>query len=195
MKLLVKSSLLLLIVGAISSSCVSPVTIGQRALEERSVEDIAKDNEIVVDVNALMAKYETVSVSTEIYEQRIVVYGLLDDEAVLDNFRKDTEAIEGIKQLNWHVLFMTEEEQTAKEDEMLGFAGGLEVKVKAEKDWLETEGISSLNYRVAVGALGDAYVLGRAFTAGERDKSLTVVRNVEGVTKVVDYVEVRPKEN
>jgi hyperosmotically inducible protein len=195
MKLLVKPSLVVLIAGAIVSSCVSPVTIGQRALEERSIEDIAKDNEIVIDVNELMAKYETVSVSTEIYEQRLVVYGLLDDEATLDNFRKDTEAIEGIKQLYWHVLFMTEEEQKAKEGEMLGFSGGLEVKANVEKGWLETEGIDSLNYRVAVGALGDAYVLGRAFTAGERDKALTVVRNVEGVTKVVDYVEVRPKAN
>jgi hypothetical protein len=47
---------------------------------------------------------------------------------------------------------------------------------------------------VTVGALGEAYVLGRAFTAAERDKALAVVRNTSGVTNVVDYVEVRPKE-
>ncbi len=50
-------------------------------MEERSAADITKDNEIVIDVNQLMAKYETISVSTEIYEQRLVVYGLLDDKA------------------------------------------------------------------------------------------------------------------
>ena len=50
-----------------------PVKIAQRALEDRSTSDIVKDNEIVVDVNRLMAKYETVAVSTEIYEQRLLV--------------------------------------------------------------------------------------------------------------------------
>lgn len=194
MKRLAKSPFILLIIGAIVSSCAAPVTVVQRAMEERSAADITKDNEIVIDVNQLMAKYETISVSTEIYEQRLVVYGLLDDKATNDGFRKDTEAVEGIKQLHWHVLLMTEEEQKAKEDEMLGFSGGLKVKALIEKDWLDTEGINSLNYRVAVGALGEAYVLGRAFTAAERDKALAVVRNTSGVTNVVDYVEVRPKE-
>lgn len=194
MKRLAKSPFILLIIGAIVSSCAAPVTVVQRAMEERSAADITKDNEIVIDVNQLMAKYETISVSTEIYEQRLVVYGLLDDKATYDGFRKDTEAVEGIKQLHWHVLLMTEEEQKAKEDEMLGFSGGLKVKALIEKDWLDTEGINSLNYRVAVGALGEAYVLGRAFTAAERDKALAVVRNTSGVTNVVDYVEVRPKE-
>ena len=70
-------------------------------MEERSAADITKDNEIVIDVNQLMAKYETISVSTEIYEQWLVVYGLLDDKATYDGFRKDTEAVEGIKQLHW----------------------------------------------------------------------------------------------
>jgi hyperosmotically inducible protein len=195
MKPVALSCLFLLIAGAIVSSCASPLKIGQRALEERSFGDIAKDNEIVVDVNTVMAKYETASVSTEIYEQRLVVYGLLDEKATFDDFRKDTQAVEDIKQLHWHVLFMTEEEQKAKEDEMLGFSGGLKVKAAVEKVWLETEGINSLNYRVAVGALGDAYVLGRAFTAAERDQALAAVRGVEGVRNVVDYVEVRPKED
>ncbi len=183
-----------LIIGAMLAGCASPVTVAQRALEERSTEDITKDNEIVVDVNQLMAKYETVSVSTEIYEQRLVIYGLLSDKATYDGFRRDSEAVPGVRQLHWHVVFMTEEEQKAKENEMLGFTGGLEVKAGIEKGWLDTEGINSLNYRVAVGPLGEAYVLGRAFTAAERDKALGVVRGTSGVTKVVDYVEVRPKE-
>jgi hyperosmotically inducible protein len=195
MKRFANSPFILLVIGAILSSCAAPVTIVQRAMEERSAADITKDNEIVIDVNQLMAKYETISVSTEIYEQRLVVYGLLDDKATYDGFRKDTEAVEGIKQLHWHVLLMTEAEQKAKEDEMLGFSGGLKVKAVIEKDWLDTEGLNSLNYRVAVGALGEAYVLGRAFTAAERDKALAVVRNTSGVTNVVDYVEVRAKEN
>ena len=54
--------------------------------------------------------------------------------------------------------------------------------------------LSSCAAPAAVGPLGEAYVLGRAFIAAERDKALAVVRNTSGVTNVVDYVEVRPKE-
>ncbi len=183
-----------LIIGAMVAACASPVTVAQRALEERSAADIKKDNEIVIDVNQLMAKYETISVSTEIYEQRLIIYGLLDDKATYDAFRRDSEAIPGVAQLYWHVVFMTKEEQKAREGEMLGFSGGLQVKAVIEKGWLDTEGINSLNYRVAVGPLGEAYVLGRAFAAAERDKALGVVRSTSGVTNVVDYVQVRPKE-
>ena len=194
MKPLVKSSLLLLFAGAIVTSCVSPVTIGQRALEDRSVEDIAKDNEIVVDVNGLMAKYETASVSTEIYEQRLVVYGLLDDKATFDNFRKDTQAVEGIN-IPLACVVYDRGGTEGQGGRNARFLRRPRSEATVEKVWLETEGINSLNYRVAVGALGDAYVLGRAFTAAERDQALAAVRGVEGVTNVVDYVEVRPKEN
>jgi hypothetical protein len=78
------------------AACAPPsVKIAQRALEDRGTSDLVKDNEIVVDVTRLMATYETVAVSTEIYEQRLLVYGLLDDAAKVESFRGDVGPIGG----------------------------------------------------------------------------------------------------
>jgi len=190
-----KLSLFALFVLVLSSCTPPPVTLVQRAAETRSSEDIAKDNEIVIDVNKLMAKYETISVSTAIYEQRLVVYGLLDDQSIVDGLRKDLGSVEGIKALYWHVEYMSEEEQEAKKDELLGFAGATEAQVEIESSWLETEGVSSLNYRAAIDPLGNAYILGRAFTAEEEALVLVDARKADGIKNVVDYVEVRAKES
>ena len=169
----------------------SPVTLVQRAVEDRSAEDIAEDNRIVIGVNKLMAKYKTISVSTEIYEQRLLVYGIVDDKAVYDGFRSEIGNIAGIRKLYWQVEHMTEAQQEAEGDRMIGFAEGLKVKAEIEADWLNAEGVESLNFRVAVDPLGAAYVLGRAKSATERDRAVAVVRNTPRVRSVADYVIVR----
>jgi len=179
-----------LVVAGALAAC-SPVTIAQRALEDRSVADIREDNRIVVAVNKLMAKYETVSVSTEIYEQHLLIYGILETESAYDGFRNDVARIDGIDRLYWHVEQMSEAEREAREGEMLGFARGLKVKALIEKDWLQAEGVESLNFRVAVDPFATAYVLGRAKSGTEMDRALAVVRNTEGVRRVRNYATVR----
>ena len=78
---------------------------------------------------------------------------------------------------------------------LLGFAGATEAQVEIESNWLETEGVSSLNYRAAIDPLGNAYILGRAFTAEEEALVLADARKADGIKNVVDYVEVRAKES
>ncbi|MEQ8603428.1 MAG: BON domain-containing protein [Marivibrio sp.] len=180
---------LLLLAGGLAAC--SPVTVAQRALEDRSVADIREDNRIVVAVNKLMAKYETVSVSTEIYEQHLLIYGILETESAYEGFRNDVGKIEGIERLYWHVEQMSEAEREAREDEMLGFAQGLKVKALIEKDWLQAEGVESLNFRVAVDPFAAAYILGRAKSQMEMERAIAVVRNTEGVRRVRNYAAVR----
>ena len=55
----------------------APKTLIDRAIEARSASDIAKDNMIVVKVNGYMGKHATIKASTEIYEQRLLITGLL----------------------------------------------------------------------------------------------------------------------
>lgn len=181
----------LMLAATAGLSACSPVTVAQRALEDRSVADIKEDNRIVVAVNKLMAKYGTVSVSTEIYEQHLLIYGILETASAYDGFRNDVAKIEGIDRLYWHVEQMSEAEQEAREDEMLGFAQGLKVKAVIEKDWLQAEGVESLNFRVAVDPFATAYVLGRAKSQTELDRALAVVRNTEDVRRVRNYASVR----
>ncbi|MGH6976747.1 MAG: BON domain-containing protein, partial [Stellaceae bacterium] len=91
----------------------APVTLINRALEDRSTADIAKDNEIVIKVNALMAEDKTIKASTEIYEQRLLVTGLFDDRPTYEKFQKGVRGVAGVKQLYWHVVYMSDADQKA----------------------------------------------------------------------------------
>ena len=182
---------LLLVAGACAPS-PPLVKIAQQALEDRGTSDIVKDNEIVVDVNRLMATYDTVAITTEIYEQRLLVYGLLDDATKIENFRGDVAKIEGVKALYWHVIYMSEADQEAKADEILGFAGSTEAQAKVKANWLEADGVSSLNIRAGIDPLATAYILGRAKSVAEKQMVLAEVGKVPAIMRVVDYVEVRP---
>ncbi|MEQ8442761.1 MAG: BON domain-containing protein [Alphaproteobacteria bacterium] len=171
---------------AILAGC-SPVSVVQRAIEDRSVEDIAEDNRIVVQVNRLMAKYETISVSTEIYEQRLLVYGIMEDATSFQGFEAETRNIAGVRNLYFHVQNLTPAQQAARDDEIIGFAQGLRIKAGIEAAWLDAPGVESLNFRVGVDPFATAYVLGRAATAAEQDRAVAVVRNTERVRRVVNY--------
>lgn len=169
-------------------SACSPTTLVERAIEDRSSSSIVEDNRIAVDVNKLMAKYKTASVSTEVYEQRLLVYGIMDDKSAYDGFRSDVKKISGIKRLYWHVAYMTEEEQKAKEDQMTGFAEGIKIEGTIAAKWIDTKGVESANLRIAVDPMGTAYVMGLVKSADERSKALEVVRNTKGVRRLVDYL-------
>ena len=75
---------------------------------------------------------------------------------------------------------------------MLGIAGATEAKATVEANWLEADGVSSLNFRAGIDPLATAYVLGRAKSAAEEQKALAEAGNVPEIKRVVDYVEVRP---
>jgi len=186
-----RTTLALTVSAALAVSACSPVGLVQRAVEDRSLNNIAEDNRIVIAVNKLMAKYETATVSTEIYEQHLLVYGLMKDKALYDGFVSELANVKGVKKLYNHVLHMTEAQQEAQEDTMIGFAEGIKVKAKIEVAWLDEPGLESLNFRAAVDPMGVAYVLGRAKTSGEQDRAIAVVRNIEGVKRVKNYSFVR----
>jgi hypothetical protein len=176
------------------AACAPPsVKIAQRALEDRGTSDLVKDNEIVVDVTRLMATYETVAVSTEIYEQRLLVYGLLDDAAKVESFRGDVGKIRGVKALYWHVAYMSAADQEAKKNQILGLAGAAEAQAKVEANWREAEDVGSLNFSAGIDPLATAYILGRARSAAEaeKQKALDEAAKVPAIKRVVDYVEVR----
>jgi len=162
------------------------------AIEARSAKDIAKDNEIFVDVNEIMVDMGNLEASTEIYEQRLLITGLFDDSETYDEFRRRVQEVPGVKRLLWHAVYMSKSEQLAQDRPILGWTEITTLDTKSEFKLLETKGVADVNLRVGVDAFGTAYVLGRARSAGERDQALAAVREVEGIREVVDYIEVRP---
>ena len=178
--------------GLLDDILVAPKTLIDRAIEARSSSDIYRDNEIVVKVNAVMADLGTIKASTEIYEQRLLITGLFDDTQLYEDFLAGVNAVDGIKELYWHVQYMSEEDQEAREDEMLDWVDALELDARVGISLIETAGIADVNLRVAVDAFSNVYLIGRARSEEEFRKAVKVSAETEGVGMIVNYIEVRP---
>ena len=172
----------------------APKTLFDRAIEARSTSDIAKDNGIVLKVNKVMADVGSIKASTEIYEQRLLVTGLFDDKPTYDNFEKGVRGVPGVKQLYWHVTYMSEDDQKKNEGNMIGWSAGLEMAAKAKARLLGTKDVADVNYRIDGDAFANLYLLGLARSDNEKNLALAKVKDGDGVKKVVDYVAVRPKK-
>ena len=168
----------------------APKTLIDRAIEARSTSDIAKDNEIVVKVNAVMAKMGTIKASTEIYEQRLLVTGIFDDKALYDAFERDVRAVTGVRKLYWHVVYLGADDPKWKS--LMGWSEVLEMGTKAQARLVGTAGVADVNYRVAADPFGVVYLLGRARSQEEATKALARARDGDTVKRVANLVDVRP---
>ncbi len=168
-----------------------PKTLVDRAIEARSSEDIKKDNEIVLEVNEIMADLETLKASTTIYEQRLLITGLFDDEELYDKFKQAVEKVEGVKKLYWHAVYISAEEQETRDD-LLSWDEVLVMNSKAEGRLIGTAGVADVNFRVETDVFAKVYLLGRARSEGELEKALARTKDGEGVREVVNYAAVRP---
>ena len=173
---------------------LGPKTLIDRAIEARSTSDIATDNRIVVDVNAVMAELGTISASTTVYEQRLLITGLFDDRKVYLKFEKGVRAVKGVKKLYWHARYVS------PADQKKGKASGrlrswdevLLMQKKAEARLIGTAGVADVNFRVAADSSGALYLMGRARSKGELRKALARLRDGKGVRKVINYAVIRP---
>lgn len=170
----------------------APKTLFDRAIEARSLSDIAKDNEIVLAVNAIMADLGTIKASTEIYEQRLLVTGLFDDKALYDNFRRRVRAVRGVKKLYWRVAYMSKEDQEKNKDRLIGWPEAMVLDGKVGLGLIGARGVADVNFRVATDASSTVYLLGRARSREELQKALKLARATDGARKVVNFVDVRP---
>lgn len=170
----------------------APKTLIDRAIEARSTEDIARDNRIVIDVNAIMADVGTISASTEIYEQKLLITGIFKDPAVHDEFLEKVRGVPGVKELMWHALAMSESERESRKDEMLGWDDVLVLETKVDVELVSTRGVADVNFRTAADSFGTVYLMGRARSQEELEKAIRTVENTDGVRKVVSYAFVRP---
>jgi osmotically-inducible protein OsmY len=169
-----------------------PKTLIDRAIEARSMGDIAKDNEVVLKVNKVMADAKTASASTEIYEQRLLITGIIDDKKTYDQFEKGVKAVKDVKKLYWHVAMLTKEEQEKRKAELAGWSDVLTMTTKGQGRLIGTAGVADVNFRVAGDSFRTLYILGRARSQEEATKAIARLKEGEGVKKVVSYIDVRP---
>jgi len=178
--------------GLLDDILTGPKTLIDRAIEARSSSDIITDNEIVIKINAIMADLGTIKASTEIYEQRLLMTGLFDDENLYEDFRSRVFEVEGIKELYWHVEYMSEEDQESQKAEMLDWIDAIELDARVGISLIETAGIADVNLRVAVDAFSNVYLIGRARSREELLKAVKVASETNGVGVVINYIEMRP---
>jgi hyperosmotically inducible protein len=177
----------------LTGACLSTyATVAERVVEDRSTDDIFVDNRIVVDVNTAMADVGLVSISTEIYEQRLLVTGIIDDPNDYNDFRSQVDAVSGVKALYWHVIQMSAADQEAQGGNMLSWDDALLLDKSAGTNAYEGAGTASVNYRIGSDSFGTVYVIGRAKSQAELDETLAAVRSTSNLRKLVNYVEIRP---
>ena len=178
----------------LSDILLGPKKLIDRAIEARSSSDIARDNAIVIDVNKVMADLGTIKASTEIYEQRLLVTGLFSDAETYKKFETGVRKVEGIKNLYWHVTYMTDDakEDAIKAGRMMDWTDVLAFETKASARLIGTAGVADVNFRVTGDPYGNLYLLGRARSREELKKAVTKLKEGDGVKKVYNYAMVRP---
>ncbi len=184
--------MVMLISVSLALGACGAVTLGQRAFEDRSVEDITADTELFARLSAVMANNKTIAVTSIVYEQEVVMYGLMDDKRAMDRLAADIRNVEGLKKLHWHVTYMSEADQSAQEDELLGITGTTKAKAAIEAGWLTADAINSLNFRIGVDDLGSAFLMGRAKTRAEKNGVLAVTQDTEGIKRITEYIKIIP---
>lgn len=178
----------------LSDILLGPKTLFDRAIEARSSSNIARDNAIVIDANKIMAELGTIKASTKIYEQRLLVTGLFAEARTYRKFETGMRKIEGVKNLYWHVTYMTDAAKgdAIKAGRMMDWKDVLAFETKAGARLIGTAGVADVNFRVTGDPFGNLYLLGRARSGEELKKAIAKLEEGDGVKKVCDYVIVRP---
>ena len=178
----------------LSDILLGPKTLFDRAIEARSSSNIARDNAIVIDANKIMAELGTIKASTKIYEQRLLVTGLFAEARTYRKFETGVRKIEGVKNLYWHVTYMTDAAKgdAIKAGRMMDWKDVLAFETKAGARLIGTAGGADVNFRVTGDPFGNLYLLGRARSGEELKKAIAKLEEGDGVKKVYNYAIVRP---
>ncbi len=197
---------LALLIGLGLAGCTTVVTeTAQKAWEDRSTEDQVTDTKIGAGILKRLADRDEgllLDVSTDVWEQRVLLTGVLDNAAEKKAVEGLVGADDRIKRLYSHVKVVSKAEKEsrradakAKDSQDKSGVGQavndfwIETKIKAQL--LVEKGVTSVNYRWR-SVLNEAYVIGRAGSTAERDTVLRIIRATEGVEKVRSYIEVKP---
>ena len=178
----------------LSDILLGPKTLFDRAIEARSSSNIARDNAIVIDANKIMAELGTIKAPTKIYEQRLLVTGLFAEARTYRKFETGVRKIEGVKNLYWHVTYMTDAAKgdAIKAGRMMDWKDVLAFETKAGARLIGTAGVADVNFRVTGDPFGNLYLLGRARSGEELKKAIAKLEEGDGVKKVYNYAIVRP---
>jgi hyperosmotically inducible protein len=166
----------------------------EAAAEDRSSGDIATDLEIKAAITAdVVDKMGTdvVSISTDVYEQDVMLTGVVETAAQKAQANQLARVVEGVKKVHNEILVIkkVDKENGAVE----GFVDDSVIEGKINALLLDGQGVNVTNFRWrSVG--GKVFLFGRALSNSELKKAIGIVKGIKGVTSVTSRVTVRAKE-
>ena len=178
---------------------------GKKAFEDRSTEDQVIDTKIGAGILSRLSDKDKgllLDVSSDTWEQRVLLTGTLDNPAVRDEVLALVKSDERIKTVYDEIQIVTPEEkerrrkeaeeQDKKDTEGTGqTVNDFWIATKIEGQLLTTPGLKSVNYRWR-SVRNQVYIIGRARSQDELDKVLDICRTTKGVTSVKHFVEIKP---
>ncbi len=165
----------------------------EAAVEDRSADDIKKDlgikASITADVTDKMGT-DVISLSADVYEQDVMLTGVVETPKQRKQIEKLTRAIDGVKKIYNEVLVIKAVDK--KKGAVEGFVDDTVIESKINALLLDGKGVNVTNFRWrSVG--GRVYLFGRALSKAELKKAVGIVKAIKDVTKVTNRVKVRPK--
>ena len=174
-----------------TAACTTPtglIDATTTVAEDRSLSQLATDAEIRLDLNKklLGEKYRDLflEVSTNVFEGRVMLTGSVKTLADKNRASALAQDITGVRTI-YNDLQVTDQGGFKNTANDVWIEAKLKARLVAEK------GVRSINLRWRV-VNGVVYVIGRVRTEEEMGQVLTVIRDVDHVTRVVNHIVVKP---
>ncbi len=190
---------------AVFSGCATIVqeTAG-RVIQDRSGADQKTDAEIhagILDRLTDKDKGLLLDISTDVWKQRVMITGTLDDAKVHQEVVQLAKQDKRIKEFIDHVQMVPKEVKEARREQKKDSESGkeeekggpgqavndfwIETKIKAKL--VTTSGIASLNYFYR-SVMNNIYIIGEADSQREKDLVLKTIRQAKGVKTITEHI-------
>jgi len=189
------------------TSCQQVVTeTAKKAFEDRTTQDQVTDTKIGAGILSSFSdkdKNLLLDVNADVWEQRVMLTGTLDDPKKKDEVVQLVQADQRVRKVYDEIHVVTKAEQAQRREAVKnkddskkeGGAGQavndfwIETKISAQL--ISTRGVTSVDYRWR-SVRNVVYLIGRARSQEELNTVLSVIRNTEGVKQVKHFVEIKP---
>lgn len=181
-------------IALLASGCTTVLMeTGEKALEDRSTENQVTDTKMATNfLSDLSGKDKglLLDVNVDVWEQRVLLTGTLDDPNVRDEVVQMAKADARHKALYDEIQIVTPEEkerrrkqveqQDKKDTEGMGqTVDDFWIAAKIEAQLIAAKGVTSVNYRWR-SVRNQVYLIGRTRSQAELDKVLDIIRTTKG---------------
>ncbi|MHA1599097.1 MAG: BON domain-containing protein [Alphaproteobacteria bacterium] len=194
--------LMVLAVSACTPTVLSETA--QAAFEDRITEDQVTDLKIASGLLSRLAKKDknlVLDISVDVWEQRMLLTGTLDNRSTIDDVIEAAREDGRIKVIYNEIRLVSaaERDERRKQSDTSGGGEKTGIKQTVNDYWIETKikgqlltakNVTSVNYRWR-SVKNAVQVIGRAGSDAELTRVLDIIRATKGVTNVKHFVEIK----